>query len=189
MTLICGTAANLAQHSRRTENCFSYTTRFLVYFELLKWMNRRQASGSNLNAFSALSRSTAIAPLGSESADRVHLTIHGAPVYRCWLGRVIARQSLPKVADQLRAATALAGAHRATTPQAGIPRSQCWAVGSGGRTASVLTRSRRGFPPPYSIPSRVAGGGSPLSAGHHRRASVWTQHTLRSLSPGRFLPY
>ena len=32
------------------------------------------------------------------------------------LGRVLARQSLPKVADQLRAATALAGAHRATTP-------------------------------------------------------------------------
>ena len=27
---------NLAQHSSSTENCFSYTTRFLVYFELLK---------------------------------------------------------------------------------------------------------------------------------------------------------
>ena len=51
-----GTATNLAQHSSRTENCFSYTTRFLVYFELLKWMNRRHASGSNLNAFSALTR-------------------------------------------------------------------------------------------------------------------------------------
>ena len=140
MTLICGTAANLAQHSSRTENCFSYTTRFLVYFELLKWMNRRQASGSNLNAFSALSRSTAIAPLGSESADRVHLTIHGAPVYRCWLGRVIARQSLPKVADQLRAATALAGAHRATTLRPAFHAASAgqWAA-AGGRSGSAPT--------------------------------------------------
>ena len=104
--------SHLAQHRSSTENCFSYTTRFRVYFPLLKWMNRRHASGSNLNAFSALRAERA-----PRETQRVRLCgglmLAGgprrAPVDRCRFGGLFARQRLPQVADQRRAA---AGVHR-----------------------------------------------------------------------------
>ena len=75
-------------------------------------MNRRHASGSNLNAFSALRAERA-----PRETQRVRLCgglmLAGgprrAPVDRCRFGGLFARQRLPQVADQRRAA---AGVHR-----------------------------------------------------------------------------